>query len=237
MAVGLMLAGGTNWAQALERVPFQLTRSQFNPQSAIRNPQSAREPAAVVIDRLTAIVNGDPIAESDLLWLLSLDPDVPEGATSNTMKGIALRQAIDQQLLYQEAQKLPSLEVDGGEVNQYIAELTGRFPSESIFRRRRQAVGLDDPALREIVKRRLVILHFIEFRFRSFVLVTDQEIQWYYQNRIVRLAEERGEAAPQLNDVRNLIEKTIIQDKVDSEMNNWFDEARRRSEIVSLVEY
>jgi hypothetical protein len=209
-------------------------------QSAIRNPiqRTALTAIQVVIDRLVAVVNGDPITESDLLWFLALDPEVPEGRFSDELKRIALGQAIDQQLLYQEAQKLPSLEVSQDEVNKYISELTSRVASESIFRRRLDAVGLDQTIRQEIVKRRLVILQFIEFRFRAFVFVSDEEIQSYYQSRVVPRAQERGQTPPPLDQtLRSIIEKTIIEDKVASELSVWFEEARRRSEIVRLVEY
>jgi len=129
------------------------------------------------IDRLVAVVNETPITESDLLWFLALDAEAPAGSFSDEMKRSALRQFIDQELLYQEAEKLPSIEVKPEEINQYISELIHRFPSESTFRRRLDAVGLDQTTLQQIVQRRLVILQFMEFRFRAFVFVTDPEIQ------------------------------------------------------------
>ncbi len=204
--------------------------------SKIKNQKSKIED--VVVDRLAAVVNGDPITESDLLWLLALDAEVPIERITNEQKHTRLEQAIDQQLLYQEAQKLPSLEVGQDEIAKFIAELTTQFSSESAFRRRRNVVGLDDATLREIARRQLVILNFIEFRFRSFVFVTSEEIQSYYQSRIVQPTQESGETPPALDDkLRNTIERTIIEDKVDAELTVWFDEARRRSEIIRLVEY
>jgi len=251
VAASLMLAGGEGWAQqspspsvsASHHIADSYNRQSAignpqseGPQSAIRNPQSAN-PQSTVIDRLVAVVNEEPITESDRLWFLALDAEVPAGSFSDELKRIALEQLIDQQLLYQEAQKLPSIEVSQDEINKYISELITRFPSESAFRRRLEAVGLDQTRLQEIVQRRLLILQFIEFRFRAFVFVSDQEIQSYYERRVLPLAQERGETPPPLDQVKELIEKDIIEDKVASESSLWFEEARRRSEIVRLVEY
>lgn len=194
--------------------------------------------SAILVDRLVAIVNGEPITESDLLWLMALDPQQPDGPFTNHAKRLRLEQAIDQQLLYQEAQKLPSIEVKPEDISRFIADLLKQFPSESVFRRRLEAVGLDGPALQQRVRQQLIILQFIEFRFRSFVLVSDAEIQTYYQSRVVRLAQERGETPPPLDDrLRSVIEQTIVQDKVESDLNDWFEEARLRAEIVRLVGY
>jgi hypothetical protein len=194
--------------------------------------------SAVVVDRLVAVVNGEPITESDLLWLLALDPQQPDGRFTNETKRLRLEQAIDQQLLYQEARKLPAIDVKQDDISRFISDLVRQFPSEPAFRRRLETVGLDGPALQELVRQQLIILQFIEFRFRSFVLVSDAEIQTYYQGRVVRLAQERGETPPPLDDqLRSVIEQTIVEDKVESDLNDWFDEARFRAEIVRLVEY
>jgi hypothetical protein len=195
------------------------------------------QPAGVVIDRLVAVVNDVPITESDVWWFLALDAEAPAGRLSDELKHSALSQLVDQELLYQEAQKLPTGEISQDEISRYNSELIGRFPSESAFRRRLEEVGLDAARLREIVRRRLVILQFIEFRFRSFVFVSDQEIQSYYESRIVPLAHERGETPPPLDQIRSVIEKTITEDKVASEMSAWFEDARRRADIVYPVEY
>ncbi|GEM_PF-390082 len=216
LALLLVSAGGPCWAQQ-------------------RAPSSS--PSGVIVDRLVALVNDDPITESDILWFLALAPDVPEGPFTDQMKQQALEQYIDRQLLYQEAQKLPTIEVTQEAIAQYIAELVKQFPSESAFRRRLQAVGLDEATLNQIVRRRLIILQFIDFRFRAFVLVGDEEIQSYYRHRVVPLAEERGQSPPPLEEVRELIEKNLLEEKVASEMTLWFEEARRRADIVYLVNY
>jgi hypothetical protein len=226
--VSLTWARSEGWAQQ-NTSPSTHVAAPTNPQSAIRNPQST------VIDRLVVVVNEAPITESDLLWFLALDAEVPAGPFTDELKRSALRQFIDQELLYQEAEKLPSIEVKPDEIDQYISELIKRFPSESVFGRRLDAVGLDQTTLQQIVQRRLVILQFIEFRFRAFVFVTDQEIQSYYESRVLPLAQERGQTPPPLEQIKDLIEKNLIEDRVASELTLWFEDARRRADIVYLV--
>ncbi len=191
----------------------------------------------ILLDRIAAVVNGQVITESDIRWYLALDPEVPEGDLSESVKSRALHQLIDQALLHQEAKKLPTLAITEQEVERYLAELRARFPSEFVFRRRLAATGLDEETLRAIARRRVEILRFIDFRFRSFVFVSEQEIHWYYEHRVVPDAHRRGMTPPSLDQVRSLIERILRDEKVKSEMIAWLDEARRTAEIVLYPPY
>jgi len=201
---------------------------------ALSSPALAQ---TILVDRIAAVVNGTVITESDILWYLALDPETPDGTFSEEVRARALQQLIDQTLLRHEAEKLPALTIAESEIENYLAQLRARFPSESAFRRRVAAVGLDERTLREIARHRVEILRFIDFRFRSFVFVSEQEVQWYYQSHVVSEAQRRGTAPPPLEDVRSLIERILRDEKTKAEMIAWLDEARRRAEIVLYPPY
>ncbi|MCS6815819.1 MAG: SurA N-terminal domain-containing protein [Blastocatellia bacterium] len=197
-------------------------------------PTSAQ---TILVDRIAAVVNGMVITESDILWYLALDPEIPEGTFSEDLKARALQQLIDQALLHQEAEKLPTLTIAESEIEDYLAQLRARFPSEGAFRRRLAAVGLDERTLREIARRRMEILRFIDFRFRSFVFVSEQEVQGYYEGHVVSEAQRRGTTPPSLEQVRSLIERILREEKTKAEMIAWLDDARRTAEIVLYPPY
>ncbi len=201
---------------------------------ALSSPALAQ---TVLVDRIAAVVTDTVITESDILWYLALDPETPDGAFSEETRARALQQLIDQTLLHQEAKRLPALTIAESEIENYLAQLRARFPSESVFRRRLAAVGLDERTLREIARHRVEILRFIDFRFRSFVFVSEQEVQWYYETHVAREARRRGTAPPPLEDVRGLIERILRDEKTKAEMIAWLDEARRRAEIVLYPPY
>lgn len=192
---------------------------------------------AVLLDRIAAVVNGTVITESEIRWYLALDPEVPEGDFSEDLRTRALHQLIDQALLHQEAQKLPTLEISESEIQRYLAELRARFSSESVFRRRLASVGLDDETLRAIARRRLEILRFIDFRFRAFVFVSEQEVQWYYEHRVLPDAQRRHLPPPSLDEARPLIQQILRNEKVSAEMISWLDQARRTAEIILYPPY
>ncbi|MBI4469903.1 MAG: hypothetical protein HY650_11350 [Acidobacteria bacterium] len=194
-----------------------------------------RQPGpAVVIDRLMVIVNGQPITLSELGWQAALDPEVPPGKPEPELLQRILQQMIDLKLLAQEAEKLPAGDVEEAEITKYLADLISQFPSEAAFRERVASAGLDAATLRERVKQRVEILRFIDFRFRAFVLVTPQEVEHYYQTHIEAEARKQGTPVPPLDQVRETIERDLADSKVATEMTAWFEDQRRRSEVVML---
>src|SRR6476620_5293148 len=63
-----------------------------------------------VVDQILMLVNNDVITRSDVLWNLAIDPKAPnpaEGVSSDILRQ-KLDVLIDQQLILQEAQRIPS---------------------------------------------------------------------------------------------------------------------------------
>src|SRR6476469_3958043 len=140
--------------------------------------------AQQVVDKMVATVNAgvntDLITYSDLVWQLALQPgtvlDNPTSADLNR----ALRLLIDQRLILQEAEKLPTIVPTQKEVSDARDELARNFPSPLEFQQRLQRVGLTSEKLDEIVEQRLKIEKYLDFRFRNFVVISQKEITDYY---------------------------------------------------------
>ena len=71
------------------------------------------------------------ITYSDLLWQLALQPDTSLANPSSAELNRALRLLIDQRLILQEAEKLPSIEPTAEEVKNARDELVKAFSSLS----------------------------------------------------------------------------------------------------------
>jgi ATP-dependent Clp protease ATP-binding subunit ClpA len=203
------------------------------------------EPAAqaqVVVDKMVATVNGgvrpDLITYSDLLWQMALQPDTPLSPPSSDDLNHALHLVEDQRLILQEAKKLPTIAPTDVEVKAALADLVKLFaPNE--FERRLRAVGfssIDDERLREIVRQRVEIEKYLDFRFRSFTVVTQEEVTNYYRDVYVPRFRQRnpGVIVPKLDQVRNELEKNLTESKIESETDAFLDNARERAEIVIL---
>jgi hypothetical protein len=196
--------------------------------------------AQQVVDKMVATVNAgvktDLITYSDLLWQLSLQPgtvlDNPTSADLNR----ALRLLIDQRLILQEAEKLPTIVPTQKEVSDARDELARNFPSPLEFQQRLQRVGLTSEKLDEIVEQRLKMEKYLDFRFRNFVVISQKEIADYYRDTYVPRFQARspGRIVPTLEQSRDEIERTLVEAKIESDTDAFLDNARERAEIVML---
>ena len=196
--------------------------------------------AQQVVDKMVATVNAgvktDLITYSDLVWQLALQPhtvlDNPTSADLNR----ALRLVIDQRLILQEAEKLPSIVPTQKEISDARDELARNFPTPLEFQQRLQRVGLTSEKLDEIVEQRLKMEKYLDFRFRNFVVISQKEIADYYRDTYVPRFQARnpGRIVPALEQSRDEIERTLVEAKIESETDAFLDNARERAEIVML---
>jgi hypothetical protein len=189
------------------------------------------------VDRMVAIVNGkDLITRSDLLWQLALQPNQPlERPDPNDLDQV-LQLIIDQILIAQEAEKLPPTSPTDEEVKEKLNELIKYFPSRANLEERMHKVGLSSERLMDILKRRVAIEKYLDFRFRSFTVVTPGEVADYYRDVYVpRLRRQNpGVIVPKLEEVRDQLEKDLTETKIESEVDTFLENARQRADIVVL---
>jgi parvulin-like peptidyl-prolyl isomerase len=193
-----------------------------------------------VVDKMVATVNAgvrtDLITYSDLIWQLALQPnallDNPNSADLNR----AMRLLIDQRLILQEAEKIPTIVPTQKEVSDARDELARNFTSPLEFQQRLQRVGLTSEKLNEIVEQRLKMEKYLDFRFRNFVVISQKEIADYYREVYTPRLQTRfpGRIVPPLEQVRQEIEKTLMEAKIESDTDAFLDAARERAEIVML---
>lgn len=196
--------------------------------------------AQQVVDKMVATVNAgvrtELITYSDLLWQLALQPDTPLDNPRSEELNRALRLLIDQRLILQEAEKLPTIVPTPQEIADARAELARHFASEPVFRERLQRVGLTSEKLDEIIEQRLKMEKYLDFRFRNFVVISQQEIADYYRDVFVPRFRARnpGRIVPTLEQSRAEIEKTMMEAKIESDTDAFLDTLRERAEIVTL---
>ena len=98
------------------------------------------------------------------------------------------------------------------------------------------AVGLTTERIDDLLRQRILIDRFIDFRFQTFVLVTEPDIQRYYDERLVPQLRASGQVPPALDKVRDRISAILKVEKVNQEIDRWLDGARQRAEVVVLAE-
>jgi hypothetical protein len=177
------------------------------------------------------------ITYSDLIWQLALQPNTQLANPTSAELNRALRLLIDQRLILQEAEKLPTIVPTPAEISNARTELSRYFPNEPAFRERLQRVGLTSEKLDEILEQRLKMEKYLDFRFRNFVVISQKELADYYRDVYVPRFQARnpGRIVPTQEQARAEIEKTLMEAKIESDTDAFLDTARERAEIVMLT--
>src|SRR3954465_14241782 len=190
---------------------------------------------------ITDGVRTEIITYSDLLWQLALQPgsqiDPPQKDDLNR----ALQTLINQRLFSLEAERIPRAAPTRDEINAEIKRTVAQFPSPAEFERRLNKVGFSsvtDDNFERIISERLAIDKIIDFRFRSFIVVTPADEDKYYKDVYIPNFRRKypGVVVPTLDSIRTVIAGTLTEDKVSSQIETFLDEAKRRVEIVILSE-
>lgn len=196
-----------------------------------------------VVDKMILTVSDgvqtELITYSDLLWQLALQPDSAIDNPSQNDLSEVLRLLTEQRLIALEAGRLPAAAPTETEVTTEIRRLVAAFPSAAVFEARLRSVGFestDDPNFRRIIEQRLAIDKYLDFRFRSFVVVTPQDEQQFYNETFV--AEFRrnnpGLVVPSFAQARERVNQQLTTRRVESEIERFLTEARERAIITTL---
>jgi hypothetical protein len=206
---------------------------------ALAAPTSAQE----VTDKMVATVNSggvtrDLITYSDLLWQLALIPDAPLQNPRSEDLNRVLHTVIDQRLIAQEAEKLPSIAPTEAEIDAEIKDLVKHFPANDFVQRLNQ-VGFTNTAddnFRHIIEQRVATKKYVDFRFRAFVVITPQDEQDYYRDTYVPSFRQRfpGRIVPEFEKAEPEINQTMTETKISTDIDSFLENARERAEIVIL---
>jgi len=195
------------------------------------------------VDRSVATITDgirtDIITYSDLMWQLALQPNTPLDPPTPDDVNRALQLLINQRLFALEAERIPREAPTQKEISDEIKEILTHFPSAAEFEKRLNRVGFKsttDDNFERIIADRLSIKKYLDFRFRSFIVITPADEEKYYKEVLVPDFRRRypGVVVPSLDEKRAQIRNTLIEDKVSSQIDSFLDEAKRRVEIVIL---
>lgn len=184
----------------------------------------------------------DLITYSDLVWQLALTPDTPfSDRPSSANLNRALRLVQDQLLILQEARKLPSADTpDANAARDKIVETRRNELAQALggaarLQERMTRVGLTSEQLDLILRDRVTVEQYLDFRFRAFAIISEQEIQERYNQKYGR-QRNTGRIVPTLEQVRAEIERELTEEKVEAEIDKFIDALREQpgTEIVIL---
>jgi len=96
-------------------------------------------------------------------------------------------------------------------------------------------VGLTSEQLDAILRDRVTVEKYLDFRFRAFVLISPKEITDRYNQEYARLRNS-GRIVPTLEQARSRIEQMLTEEKITSEIDTFVDNLREQpgTEIVVI---
>ncbi len=198
-----------------------------------------------MVDRTVAVVSDGPrrelITYSDLLWQLALQPNASLDPPRADDLDLVLRTVVDQRIFALEADRLPRAAPTEKEIAEEISRTLAYFPSNAAFIKRLNQVGIEsvkDENFQSLIARRVSFEKFIDFRFRSFVVITPEEIGRYYRDTFAPDFRRKypGLLMPTLNEKRADITSLLTEQRVATRIESFLDDAKRRVVIEYIAE-
>lgn len=192
---------------------------------------------AVIIDRIAVIVGSSIIKDSDIerdVRVTSFLDGQPLNLSLAKRKQ-AIGHLIDQVFIRNEIQigsyPLATLQEADEQLDRLKKQ---RFRTQAAFEQALKRYGLTELELRTQFQWQLTVLKFIDARFKPAVLVTDDEIEKYYQQHAAAL--KRQYPGKSLDDLRDQIRDILTAEGVNKEFFAWLDEQRSGTKIQYVEE-
>jgi hypothetical protein len=188
---------------------------------------------AVIVDRVAATVGVKVITDSEIDLRIRLtafqNQEKPDMSIASRRR--AVERLIDQKLVEREMDvgHYPRLSVERGVVllNDYN---TSNYKGDraaldrALAEYRLTAQELQDDLLRETD-----LLTFVNLRFRPAVDVTDQDVQRFFDEKILPRLAKTQQAS--LKEMRAQIEQQLTTERADRELDIWLADQRKRTKI------
>jgi len=182
-----------------------------------------------LVDRIVAIIDRDVIMLSEAeqaMWLVELRSD-----DKVSLRDVVER-LIEARLIEHEVARFTDAPVPDALVEEQLARVRSRFPSEEALDAMLSSNGLSEEELRSEVRRQLTVNRYLERRFRALTYVTDDDIQNYFSEEVLpELPDERGPMLEEIDQIRRILEEQRFNERVE----RWIDGLKKRSRIQLYV--
>jgi hypothetical protein len=190
----------------------------------------------VIVDRIAIVIGNSIIKDSDIdrdvqvTEFLNGDPlDV-----SNAARKKAAGRLIDQVFIRREIDIGAYPQASWEQADEQLDRLKReRFKTQAVFAQALRRYGIPEIDLRTQFQWQLTIFSFIDIRFKPAVLVTDADIEKYYNQHLAQLQRAHpGKAS--LEDLHEEIRQQITEERVNQQFFAWLDQQRKDSKIQYL---
>jgi hypothetical protein len=193
---------------------------------------------AVVVDRVAVVVGTGIVKDSDIAEDLRITAFLNNESPAITVaaRKKAASRLIDQALIRKELRMgdYPSAPV--AEAQSLLADMKKRYASDAVYEKALASRGIEEDEVKARLLWQLTVLRFIDVRFRPAALVTDDELQKYYDEHKAQLQAANPGKPATLDAMRPQIQDILAGERVNQLLDEWLDRQRKDTKIVYLEE-
>lgn len=196
----------------------------------------------VELDHVIAVINGDVLLESDVeeeMHFVALEPfraDAGKDTRQEALHRLISRSLIVQQMRQQQQFKV---QISDADVRKSLEDLRSHLPecakykchTEEGWKAFLAANDLTQQEVEEHWRQRLVILRFIDMRFRTGIRISHESIAEYYRKSVVPAFEKQHQTAPPLKSVLSRIQEVLLQQQVNGLLQDWLKSLRAEGSV------
>jgi hypothetical protein len=194
----------------------------------------------VIVDRLAIAVGDKIVTDSEIELRIRLtafqNREKPDFSLPSRQR--AAQELIDQRLVDHEMDvgHYPRLEEAGRKTLLDEYRKTDYKSDPAALAKALAGYGLTPEDLRDDLGRQSDLLTFLNLRFRPAVQVTDQDVQKYFAENVLKGAGKTLQEAQAgaLNEMRAQIEQKLTTERADKELNLWLQDQHKRTRIEYL---
>jgi len=202
----------------------------------------------VQLDRIAALVNGQPILDSDVQQEMRIAAMLPvagagQSTATQNQREEAMNRLIDRALITAQEQWQPPPPVTDAELAADIAELQRRIPdcapakcaTHDGWLAVLKAHGFTESEFNTRWRTRIEMLRFIEQRFRDGAHISNEEVTTYYRNTLMPQYAATHTTPPPLANVANRIEQLLLEQRISTLLEDWLKQLRAGGNVRILA--
>ncbi|MBZ0111860.1 MAG: SurA N-terminal domain-containing protein [Thermoanaerobaculia bacterium] len=194
-------------------------------------------PQEQLVDRILAVVDDDPILQSDLDQLVALDPNaLRQGESPKDRDQRLLEDLVERRLRFHEVERYGFGDVPQGMVDEQLAQMEADYPSPESFEAQLSKIGLSREDLARRIQRDLAVLTYVDELLGARVFVGLEEIQKHYDTVLLPELRERNLEIPELDEVREQIREVLRQERLNQELGRWTEELRSKADVLIYLD-
>jgi len=210
-----------------------------------QNVAASAPSAAVVLDRVVAVVNGDVILESDIDEERRFEEIQPFRSVQDSTRAKIIERLVDRELILQQAALLPEDQVSDKALDEQIARMRTDIPAckqqyrcdtDEGWAKFLGDHGFTVEEFRSRWRQRMELLKFIQVRFSNGISVSDDEIKTYYEKTMLPEYARRKVTPPPLDTIKQRIEEVLVQQQVSALLEDWLKSLRAQGSVQFMTQ-